>query len=166
MHACTWAVLLASAASVGCGALYVKSGDSHSLSPAQAAEVENGVRAFAHTVAQDVTRDGPAAWRKHFAGTPSFFMAADGYLVFPDSASATTGIQDLTRAIKQIDLRWGDQLRVDPLAPDLAMMSAPYREIRVDAAGSRVDETGFFTGLVEYKEGRWQFRNAHWSSAR
>jgi len=141
----------------------VKSSESRSLTPVQAADVENGVRAFVHTVAQDLARDGPAAWRRFFADTPSFFMAADGRLVFPNSASATAGIADLARMIKQIELRWGDGLRVDPLAPDLAVMAAPYREIRVDAAGNRVDESGFFTGTVQLINGRWQFRNAHWS---
>jgi hypothetical protein len=28
-----------------------------------------------------------------------------------------------------------------------------------------VEESGFFTGTAEYRSGRWQFRNAHWSVA-
>lgn len=156
MHAWKWPVLLASVALVGCR-------DAPSLTPAQAAAVEHDVRAFAQTVAQDVTRDGPAAWRRHFADTPSFFMAVNGSLVFPNSASATAGIQDVARLIKHIDLRWGDELRVDALTPNLAVMAAPYHEVMVNAAGGRVDSSGFFTGVVEVRDGRWQFRNAHWS---
>jgi hypothetical protein len=26
-----------------------------------------------------------------------------------------------------------------------------------------VDETGFFTGTAEFRDCRWEFRNAHWS---
>jgi hypothetical protein len=169
MHTWSWFLLLAAASSVGCGARHPASAEPPSLTPAQAAAVESGVQAFARDVARDVTRDGPSAWRKHFADTPSFFMAVDGRMVFPNSASATTGIQAAAGAFKQIDLQWGNDLRVDPLAASLAVMAASYHEIRVDAAGAREDETGFFTGTAEYgatpSGPRWQFRNVHWSAA-
>ena len=51
------------------------------------------MRAFAQTVARDITSEGPAAWRRHFSDSPSFFMAAEGRLEFPDSAAASRGIQ-------------------------------------------------------------------------
>ncbi|MGO9258376.1 MAG: hypothetical protein ACLQU1_18980 [Bryobacteraceae bacterium] len=103
MHAWPWFLLLATGAAVGCGP-HPASGEPPSLTPAEAAAVENGVRGFAQDVARDVTRDGPAAWRRHFADTPSFFMAGDGRMVFPNGASATAGIQGAARAIKQIEL--------------------------------------------------------------
>ena len=146
------ALLLAVIASAGC--------DSH-----HGVSVEDGVRAFVNTVAHDITEEGPAAWRRHFADSPSFFMASEGHLVFPNSASATAAIQDLTRTIKHIELQWGSDLRFDPLTRDLAVVAASYREVRVNADGSRVQEAGFFTGTAEYRNGRWQFRNAHWSVA-
>jgi hypothetical protein len=117
------------------------------------------------TVAHDVTQDGPIAWRKHFADSPAFFMAADGHLNFPDGASATAGIQDLAHAIKHIELQWGNDLRVDPLTANLAVVAASYHEVLVLAAGRRIDAKGFFTATAENRQGRWQFRNAHWSSA-
>jgi hypothetical protein len=144
----------------GCGSRHA-----HFLTAARAAAVEDGVRAFARTVAHDVTEEGPAAWRRHFADSPSFFMAANGQLVFPDSAAATAGIQDLTRNFKHIELHWGDDLRVDPLTPDLAVVAASWREVLVSTAGRSMEETGFFTGTAERRDGRWQFRNAHWSVA-
>jgi hypothetical protein len=161
----TWqcALLLATVTSVGWGTHNTVSSGSQPLTPALATAVEDGVRAFTRVVAHDVTQDGPAAWRRHFADSPSFFMAAEGQLVFPNSAAATAGIQDLARTIKQIELRWGDDLRVDPLTPDLAVVAAPYHEIRVNTSGQREEETGFFTGTAEYRDGRWQFRNVHWS---
>jgi hypothetical protein len=135
------------------------------MTAASAAAVEGSVRAFAQAVAHDITQEGPAAWRRHFADSREFFMASEGRLVFPNSASATAAIQDLARTIKHIELRWGDDLRVDPLTPDLAVVAASYREIRLNTDGSRVEEAGFFTGTTEQRDGRWQFRNAHWSVA-
>jgi hypothetical protein len=154
------ALLLAAVLSVACG-----SHRHRGLTAADAAAVDKDVRAFARVVAQDVSQEGPAAWRRHFADSPAFFMASDGQLAFPNSAAATAGIQAFARTIKTISLEWGDDLRVDPLTPRLAVMAASWREIRVDAAGARVDQAGFFTGVVEYRDGRWQFRDAHWSVA-
>jgi hypothetical protein len=150
---------------VACGPHHNPSGMSQALTPERSSAVERDVRAFANAVAHDVTQDGPAAWRRHFADSPSFFMVVNGHMVFPDSASATTGIQNFARTIKHIELHWGDDLRVDPLTPELAVLAATYHEIRVDTAGNRVDENGFFTSTAEFRNGHWQFRNAHWSVA-
>lgn len=135
------------------------------LSVDQSVAVTNGVRAFAATVADDVTRRGPTAWRDHFADTSAFFMAAEGRLVFENSDAATRGIQQLTSSIAHIELRWGEPVLVDPLTTTLAMMGAPYQEVQVDPAGHRVEEAGYFTGLAELGPRGWKFRNAHWSVA-
>lgn len=159
MRLCQVTLVAAIVLSISCGSGH------DGMTAAQAVEVDTGVRTFARTVAHDVAQEGPAAWRRHFSDSPSFFMAANGYLQFPNSAAATAGIQELTRNIKQVELRWGDDLRVAPLEPDLAVMAAGYDEVLTDTMGSRVDATGFFTGIAEYRNGRWQFRNAHWSEA-
>jgi len=148
-----------------CGSEHVLSSAPESLSPSRATAVKHDVVAFMRVVAHDVTQDGPAAWRKHFAESPAFFMAAEGHLVFPNSAAATAGIQDLARTIQHIDLQWGDDLRVDALTPNLAVVATSYHEVMLNNTGNRVEAAGFFTGIAEYREGRWQFRNAHWSAA-
>src|SRR5256885_12887712 len=107
------------------------------LSPATRSAVNDAVRQFAQDVAHDVTREGPAAWRRHFSPSPSFFMASDGQLVVSSAASAARGIDDLTRTLRSIELRWGDDLRVDPLTPDLAVMAGPWAELRGGADGGR-----------------------------
>lgn len=150
-------LLLATVLAVACG--------SRSLTGARSAAINREVRAFAGTVAHDVTQDGPTVWRRYFADSPAFFMAVDGQMAFPNSASATAGIRELPRMIQHIELQWGDDLRIDPLTPNLAMMASSYHEVQVSPAGMRVDERGFFTGITEYLDGHWQFRNAHWSSA-
>jgi len=127
--------------------------------------INDSVRAFMRTVAHDITLEGPAAWRKHFAEDPAFFMAVDGHMAFPNSAAVTAAIPELVRTFKHVELQWGDDLRVDPLTPDLAAVATSYHEIQVSPSGQRVNQDGFFTGIVERKDGRWQFRNAHWSSA-
>ena len=166
MRAWQYSLLLASVVvAAGCSPSQSAFAQSQSLTPAGLATVEDGVRAFTRTVAHDVTEEGPAAWRKHFADIPSFFMAVDGHLVFASGAAAMAAIPDLVRAYKRIELRWGEDLRVDPLTADLAVVATSWHEVLIDAAGKRMEENGYFTGTAEYREGRWQFRNAHWSTA-
>jgi hypothetical protein len=156
-------VLLAAVATLGTRSYQRAAGQSQTLLPERAAAVDEGVRVFMRAVAHDVTQDGPSAWRKHFADDPAFFMAAEGVLVLPNSAAATATIQELTRSIKHIELQWGEDLRVDPLTADFAVVGCTYHELRVDTNGQRIDERGYFTGTAELRDGRWQFRNAHWS---
>lgn len=137
----------------------------NSLTPARTAEIDRDVRAFAGVVAHDVTSEGPTAWKRHLVDSPSFLLVANGQLVFANSASAVTGIDAFARTIKHIELQWGDDLRVDPLTPELAAVASSYREIQVNQEGKRLDEAGYFTGVAEYANGKWQFRNAHWSEA-
>jgi hypothetical protein len=137
MRTSQWAIPLAAVFLAACGRQPVAPSAPPSLSAAESASIENGVRAFAQTMARDVTAEGPAAWGKHFAEGSAFFMAANGRLVFPDRASAKAGIQDLTRTLKGIELQWGDDLRVDPLAPNLAMLAASYHEVLISTGGGR-----------------------------
>jgi len=158
-----YAFILATILAAACGSHRPVLSESPSLTAAQTATVQANVRTFAQAVAHDVTQDGPGAWRKHFSQSPSFFMVVEGHMAFPNPQSATAGIRDFARAVQRIELMWGDDLRVDPLASDLAVLASSYHEVRINTAGSRVDEDGFFTGIAEYREGHWQFRNAHWS---
>lgn len=166
MRTWQWVALPVIVLCVACGSHHDPSGTSQSLTPEQSIAVERDVRAYTGVIAHDVTQDGPSAWRKHFVDSPAFFMASEGSLVFPNSAAATAGIQQFAGTIKHIELQWGQDLRVDPLTPELALVAAPWREIRIDNAGNRVDESGYFTAIAEYKDGRWQLRDAHWSVAR
>jgi len=159
-----WVVFLVTLTCVACRSHFAASCE-RPATPEQIAAVTKDVQAFTQTVAQDITRDGPTAWRKHFADIPVFFMAADGHLAFANGAAASAGIQDLTNIIKQIELRWGDDMRIDPLAADLAVVATSWHEVIVGTSGKRMEESGFFTGTVEFRAGRWQFRNAHWSTA-
>lgn len=152
-----WVLLVSAAILAGCQNRCLP------LTPSQRATVDTGMRSFASTVARDVTQEGPAAWSKFFLDSPSFLMASEGRLRFASGQEAAAAIPGLTRIIKHIELRWGDDLRVDVLAPDLAVVAVSYSEVRTDADGHHVNEAGYFTGVAQMTNGRWQFRNAHWS---
>lgn len=159
-----WILLLAVLVSVGCGGLHDSRQNSQALTPASRAAVEEGVRRFANTVAHDVTQDGPMAWRKHFSDSPSFFMVVNGKIAFPSGQAAAQAIPEIARTIKHIELRWGDDLRVDVLTPQLTVMATSWTEVVDFADGHRVTSSGYFTGVAENRNGQWQFRDAHWSA--
>lgn len=133
------------------------------LTAQQRASVEQGVRQFMAQVAQDVTREGPAAWRKEFSGGPEFFMASEGKLAFANGQAAMQGIEGVAQMIKHIELKWGDDLKIDVLTPKLAVVGTSWTEEREDAQGHHVKESGYFTGVVEERDRKWVFRDAHWS---
>jgi hypothetical protein len=137
---------------------------SHSVTTEGAASVDHAVRAFMQTVSHSVTQDGPMAWIKYFDASPAFFMAVNGQMAFPNPAAAQEGTRKFAQTNRHIELNWGDDLRVDPLSNDFAVVAVSWREIQVDTAGHSVTETGYFTALTEYQAGQWKFRNAHWSS--
>ena len=136
---------------------------SHSVTPDGAAS-QHAVRVFMQTVSHSVTQDGPMAWIKYFDASPAFFMAVNGQIAFPNTAAALEGTRKFAQTIRHIELTWGDDLRVDPLTNEFAVVGVSWREIQVDAGGHSITETGYFTGLAEYREGHWQLRDAHWSS--
>ena len=88
-------LLLAAFGSAGCSARTAGSAELQSLTPASAAAVDESARTFMHTVAHDVTQEGPLAWLKFFNTGPEFFMAVDGQLAFPNAAAAKEGTQNL-----------------------------------------------------------------------
>lgn len=161
---CLTPLIFVTVASLGCGTVRDSRDNSQALTPAHHAAVEADVRRFANTVAHDVTQDGPMAWRKHFSDSPSFFMAVNGKLAFPSGPAAAQAIPEIARAIKHIELRWGDDLRVDVLTPELAVMAASWNEVVDLADGKHLVESGYFSGVAEERNGQWRFRDAHWSA--
>jgi hypothetical protein len=127
------------------------------------AQVQAEVGTFVLRVADDVTREGPLAWKKEFQDGPQFFMASEGQLAFRNGQEATQGIESFAKTIKNMELHWGDDLRVDALTPELASVGTTWKEVRVDVEGKSVTQGGYFTGLVEKKNKEWRFRDAHWS---
>jgi hypothetical protein len=136
------------------------------MSAADGGRVDSAVRSLMITIAHDVTQDGPVAWRKHFADSPAFFMVNDGQMAFAHSADATEGIRAFAATIRSIRLEWGNDLRVDPLTPNFAVVAVSFFEVQEPLNGKPVEERGYFTGVAELREGRWQLRDAHWSSVR
>ncbi len=153
---------LAALALCGCHAR-AHSVASPALTEEERIEVTGDVRVFALEVAQDVTLRGPGAWARHFSREPEFFMVSQGAMQFANGAAAVQGIGELTHTLKRITLRFGDDLRVDPLTRDYATVAASFTEVLTDAADHDTPVSGYFTGLAERRDGQWVFRNAHWS---
>lgn len=156
--------LLAAIIFASCLGEVATASESQRLTPERAVAVTRAVNMFMQTVARSVTEDGPTAWLSFFDSGSAFFMVVNGQLAFPNAAAAQQGTRQFAKTINRIDLKWGDDLRIDPLTADLAVVATSWHETMVSAAGRRDEQGGYFTGLAEYRDGRWQFRDAHWSS--
>src|SRR5262249_47948360 len=96
---------------------------SKSATPKEALAADQAVRAFMQTVSLSVTQEGPLAWIKYFDASPAFFMAVNGQMAFPDPAAAQEGTRKFAQTIRRIELKWGDDLRVDPLTSEFAVVA-------------------------------------------
>ena len=157
-------LLLAAITFAACAPCGAGGSHSYSVSPDEAVAVDRAVRTFMQTVSHSVTQDGPVAWLKYFDESPVFFMAVNGQMAFPSASAAKEGTRKFAQTIRQIELKWGDDLRVDPLTHEYAVVGVSWREVQVDTAGHSITQAGYFTALAEYRDGHWQFRNAHWSA--
>jgi len=126
-------------------------------------DVRTAVRAMADAIARDVSRDGPTGWLPYFAHTTGFFWAAEGSVVIRDADAAEGFVRDFARSVPRVSLAWQD-IRVEPIAPDAALLAAGCHEVLTDAAGKSTPWDGFFTGIAVRTAFGWQLRDGHWSS--
>lgn len=135
----------------------------HPITPEQSATVKTNITQLADSIAFNITKNGPIAWLKYFDHSPAFFMVSDGQLVFPDQQAADKFITGtLVKGISKIDLSWNN-LRVDVLSPDMALMAAGFHEDITDSKGITTQYNGYFTGIAQQTNKGWQLRDAHWS---
>jgi hypothetical protein len=133
------------------------------LSTEQSTRVKDSVTKMAANIARDVSAKGPVAWLNYFEDTPGFFMASDGQLAFKDYQSAKTfTLNTLVKSIPHIKLQW-EHIRIDPLAPNLALMAADFHEDITTAAGNSIPFDGDFTTTAHYNGHSWKLKNLHWS---
>lgn len=155
LHAC---LIVAITASTSCRSTSTSVAD-----PAPPHPISQGALEFMNGVAVGVSRDGPIAWKRYFAAEPAFYMVSEGRLVFDGGDVARKGIDDLTRTVERIELRWGEPIRVDLLTSTRVLISAAYYERIVRRSGNTTYEEGWMTGLAEQGPEGWRFLNLHWS---
>ena len=80
-----------------------------------------------------------------------------------NTAAAVAGISGASLDIRSIQLVWGNDLNVDVLSADLAVVGVSWSEVRMMSDGRRIADAGYFTGVVEREGAAWKFRDAHWS---
>jgi len=125
--------------------------------------VEEEVRRMASDLSRDLGREGPSAWLRYFEPTEEFFMVSDGALKFDGYASAERYLGEFAPGVVGMELTWQD-LRIDPLSPDLAVLAASYQELIDETSGSQLAFGGYVTALAVRTPEGWRLRHLHWSS--
>ena len=115
------------------------------------------------SVSQNISSNGPKAWLNYFENTPSFFMASDGKLVFPDYNTATKFINDtLVNIISSINLKWSN-INIDILNDKAVAARAGFHEDIKFKQGNIAKIDGYFTAVIDNTSAGYKFRNLHWS---
>ena len=139
--------------------------DTHAPAAQPRSAEEDSVRAFMQAVAQNVSREGPAAWRRELHGrVPSSSWPPTGSWCLRTGRRRRAASRRSPTRCRRFELRFGDDLRVDVLTSAFALVGSSYSEVQTDAQGQQHTDRGYFTGLAELREGHWRFRSAHWSS--
>lgn len=134
------------------------------FAPKERSLVKDSVQLMAESIAKNISHEGPVVWLRYFEKGPDFFMASDGQLVFPNIDTATSFINNyLIKEMPKIELHW-NSIRIDPLTPNLASISAVYHEDITDSSGKMTPHDGYFTGIAHQTSQGWKLHNAHWSS--
>lgn len=126
----------------------------------------NRVRAevaeFLARIPPDIAREGPRAWRRHLLDDKAFFMATYGALHLRSGEHALRFVDEIAPKITQMELTLRD-VRIEPLAEDLAAVSAGYAERATLADGGTERFAGWFTGVAVKTRDGWRLQHAHWS---
>lgn len=128
-----------------------------------AAAADAGVRAFLETIPAALAAEGPLAWLRFFEDGPSFFMASDGKVVFPDRAAAETFLATFAQQVASMALTW-ENVQIEPLAPDVATVAMSYHERITMHDGTVSEFGGYVTGVARGHGGAWRLQHLHWSS--
>lgn len=121
------------------------------------------VAAFMDSIPARLHAAGPIGWLDLFDAEGGFRMATDGVLLFPSHDSATTFLEAFGPTTREMAIAW-DSVRVELLAPGVALAETGYRESITDTAGTVSRFGGHVSMLLRRGSSGWRIRHLHWSS--
>ena len=132
--------------------------DSHAFRPPLVT-----AQAFFDSIPPALAAEGPSAWLDFFEDSPSFFMASDGAMAFPDRTSAQAFLDDFSHNVSAMSLEW-IQPRFETLSAGVVVVIASYQEILTMKDGAVSSFGGTVSGVIRTHAGAWRLQHLHWSS--
>lgn len=128
--------------------------------PAPQTTVEEAVRqtAWEHLRAGDAD-----AALSHYE--PDALVASDGVLS-PSFDAFARQAREFYRTLQEVHLAVWDDMHVEVLSDQLAVLTATFRWSSTDTAGVRTDLKGVWTGVFVRRQGQWRIRMRHESTVR
>jgi hypothetical protein len=121
------------------------------------------VRAFFDSIPPALAAEGPSAWLDFFEDSPSFFMASDGAIAFPDQSSAEAFLEDFSTRVSAMSLEWF-QPRFEILSAGVVVVITSYHEEITMTDGTLSSFGGSVSGVIRNHAGLWRLQHLHWSS--
>jgi len=123
----------------------------------------DSVRTFLNEWVETVNRGDVSALVPYYADDDGFHWAEDGRLRYPSHGSLVTAFDSLARTVRGINLVV-DQPKIVLLTPELAALSATFRQSISDTSGQVVRFAGAFTTVLQHREDGWKFLLGHAST--
>ncbi|NNG17468.1 MAG: SgcJ/EcaC family oxidoreductase [Gemmatimonadales bacterium] len=91
---------------------------------------------------------------------PDAIVAGNAFL-YPSFEQFAEDARDFYRTLQQIDLAVWDEMHVQVLGEDAAVLTATVRWSSTDTAGVRLDLKGAWTAVFVQRDGRWRICARH-----
>jgi uncharacterized protein (TIGR02246 family) len=133
---------------------------SDQLDAAQRAAIAEAVKQAAW---QHLTAPNAAAALSHYE--PDAVVPSDGRL-YPSFELFAADARDFYDTLQRVDLAVWEEMHVQVLSHDVAVLTATVRWSWTDTAGARTDLKGVWKAVYVQQEGRWLIRTRHESFER
>jgi hypothetical protein len=133
------------------------------FTPAHRAAVDDSVREVTARLAAEISAHGYRAFVPVMDSAPGYVWAYNGFLPFTSFDSMAAWARRDPEPESPETFAW-DSVRVEPLAPGIAVVAATYTETRPDSAGRPNTEQGAFTAVALHRADGWKFTDAHTST--
>ena len=125
------------------------------LDSTQRAAIEKAVKQAAW---EHLTAENAATALSHYESDA--VVASDGRL-YPSFELFARDARDFYDTLQQVELAVWDEIHVQVLSRDIAVLTSKVRWSSTDTEGVRLDLTGIWTAVYVEHDGRWLIRTRH-----
>lgn len=155
------ALLVATAASSGCAA----GGGDASFDEARRAAIVDSVRTTLDEFVDAVEAGDWTGLASFYADDPRFRWLEDGRVAYDSHAAVVESLAGVGASFSHGTLEYSD-VRITPLAPGLAALTAGFRQTLVGSDGGGFSFSGVLGATLVHTADGWRFLSGHTSTAR
>ena len=126
-----------------------------SVSSAQQAAIEEAITEMAWEHLRSADAETALSYYE-----PDALVASNGVL-YASFEEFARHVREFYRTLREIHVAVWDQMHVDIVSAQLAVLTATFRWSSTDTAGVRTTLRGVWTAVLVQRDGRWRMRTRH-----